>query len=251
MKQVSCIIATYNCVSTIHRAIESVISQQGVDIECICIDGLSTDGTVNVLKSYGNQIRYRSEQDNGIFDALNKGVRMASYEWVYILGADDELYNNTALKDLLDGCDIEDKSVVYGNVVVRYPDGSLIQNHSKHYTNVKRYMFACHQAIVMKRDCILDLGGFNSMYKLCADFCLIQQAYLKGYLFKQKQVNVAYYYSNGASGTLSYSKNVDLYRVLRDNKSVCCPYFVFLIFYLRSILRSGAYTIIRRIKKLI
>lgn len=249
MERISCIIATYNCDSTLRRAINSVLAQQGVEIECICVDGLSKDDTIKILQSYDNRIRYVSEKDKGIFDALNKGVQMARYEWIYILGADDEIYNKTALRDLLSGNDITNKAVVYGNVVVRYPNGQLIQNHSKHYKNIRRYMFGCHQGIVMKRSCILNLNGFNLKYKLCADFDLIQRAYLQGYTFKQTQVNVAYYFSSGASSTLTYHENLDLYRILKNNHSVPLPYITFLIFYLRSILRSRVYNIISFFKK--
>lgn len=91
MERISCIIATYNCDSTLRRAIDSVLAQQGVEIECICVDGLSKDDTIKILQSYDNRIRYVSEKDKGIFDALNKGVQMARYEWIYILGADDEI----------------------------------------------------------------------------------------------------------------------------------------------------------------
>lgn len=249
MERVSCIIATYNCASTLKRAIDSVLSQKDVEIECICIDGLSSDDTIKILQNYGNRIRYISERDNGIFDALNKGVQMARYEWIYILGADDEIYNDTALRDLLSEKDISNKDVVYGDVVVRYPNGKLIQNHSKHYANVRRFMFACHQGIVMKRNCIENLNYFNQQYRLCADYDLIQRAYLQGYTFKQVHTNVAYYFSNGASGTLSYRKNLDLYKVLKNNHSVAFPYLTFLYYYIRSLLRAGAYGIIKHIKK--
>ena len=98
MKKVSIIIATYNAVKTLRVALNSVQNQNFLDWECIIVDGASKDGTVEVVKYFSeNDSRYRwvSEPDGGVYNAFNKGWRMAKGEWVYYLGADDELLPNT------------------------------------------------------------------------------------------------------------------------------------------------------------
>lgn len=248
MERVSIIIATHNAEKYIRRALDSVLKQQNITFECLVIDGKSTDSTVDILRSYEDKITYISEKDKGIFDALNKGVRMAQYEWIYILGADDELISSTSLADLLSGDDVNDKDVVYGNIMVRYPDGTLIQNHSKHYSLVRRCMFACHQGIIMKRRCILELGGFSLKYPLCADFDLIQRAYLNGYKFKQTQVFVAYYFSKGVSSQNLYRNLISSYYVLKKNRSVRYPFLIFTYSLLRGSLRNFVYKVLIGLK---
>lgn len=93
-KQVSIITATYNAKATIEASIQSVISLKSESIEYIIIDGGSTDGTVDVLNTYLDYIDFFiSEPDDGIYDALNKGIKRATGKHVLVLGADDELLN--------------------------------------------------------------------------------------------------------------------------------------------------------------
>ena len=87
--KISIIIPTYNCGQYIKKAIDSVLDQPHQDKELIVVDGRSNDGTVDILKSYGEKIKWVSEKDNGQADAINKGFKMASGEIVTWLNADD------------------------------------------------------------------------------------------------------------------------------------------------------------------
>ena len=102
--KLSILIATYNSQSTLRGALESVKNLSFNEWECIVIDGKSTDETIVIIKEYSDvdaRFRFVSEKDNGIYDALNKGVQMAQGEWIYVLGSDDEV-TPTGLKDLID-----------------------------------------------------------------------------------------------------------------------------------------------------
>ena len=89
---VSVIIATYNAGKYLRRALDSVYSQSYTNVECIVVDGCWKDNTLDIVREYVcKNIVYISEQDLGIYDALNKGVLIAKGEWIYVLGADDEL----------------------------------------------------------------------------------------------------------------------------------------------------------------
>ena len=103
--KISLITACYNSAATIRTAIESVLSQKGVDIEYIVVDGGSTDGTVDIIKEYSTRstrstwltFKWISERDEGMYDAINKGVKMATGDVVGILNADDVLESRDTL----------------------------------------------------------------------------------------------------------------------------------------------------------
>ena len=116
---VSIIIATYNSGKTLRRALDSVLNQSYQDWECIVVDGASKDNTIEIVKEYvskDSRFRYMSEPDHGIYDAFNKGWKMAKGEWVMYLGSDDE-YTKEGIKALMDNSDGAD--VVYGDTYFR------------------------------------------------------------------------------------------------------------------------------------
>ena len=101
--QITLITACYNSAGTIRTAIESVLSQKGVDLEYIVVDGGSKDGTVDIIKEYSTRstsstwFKYISELDKGMYDAINKGIAMATGDVVGILNADDVLATDDTL----------------------------------------------------------------------------------------------------------------------------------------------------------
>ena len=103
--KISLITACYNSAATIGTAIESVLSQKGVDVEYIVVDGGSKDGTVEVVEEFsrkdrkeGFEFKWISEKDRGMYDAINKGIKMATGDVVGILNADDVLADDETLK---------------------------------------------------------------------------------------------------------------------------------------------------------
>lgn len=126
MNMVSIIIATYNSEKTLKRALDSVLNQSYQDWECIVVDGASKDNTIGIVKEYVSKdarFRYISEPDHGIYDAFNKGWKMAKGQWVMYLGSDDE-YTKDGIKVLMENSDGAD--VVYGAVYLSY----LMENKS-------------------------------------------------------------------------------------------------------------------------
>ena len=118
--KVSIIIATFNAAKTLSIAMNSVMKQTFQDWECIIVDGASKDNTVEIVKSYVNRdsrFRYISEPDKGIYDAFNKGWKMAKGEWIYYLGADDEVLPNAFIE--LFKSDMSLFEVIYGDIIWR------------------------------------------------------------------------------------------------------------------------------------
>lgn len=117
--KISVIIPTYNSETTIGVAINSVINQTYKDIEVLIIDSASIDNTLNIVNTFqDSRIRVFSEKDNGVYDAMNKGLDLASGYWVYFLGSDDVLYNNDVLLEFIKKTEISKNKVYYGCVLI-------------------------------------------------------------------------------------------------------------------------------------
>ncbi len=167
----SVITVCLNAVDTIEQTINSVLNQDYADIEYIIIDGESTDGTLDIIKKYQNKISYWiSESDEGIYDAMNKGIAIATGDVFSFLNADD-WYEEGIIKKINQYFEDSDVSIVGGavNYIVDGRYSTVI--YSKYDLN-KTYIYsACqHQAIFTKKEVFEAIGKFNVNYKLLADY---------------------------------------------------------------------------------
>ena len=116
---ISVITVSYNAVSTIEDTILSVINQTYTNIEYIIIDGGSADGTVGIIEKYVDRISYWvSEPDKGIYDAMNKGLKVANGDWAIFMGSDDVFFNNKVIMLVIERILIPD-NIYYGNVILK------------------------------------------------------------------------------------------------------------------------------------
>lgn len=102
---VSIIVPTYNCAEVLSEMFDSILCQTFTDYEVVIIDGASTDGTMEIVYAAQSRfpkgcLRYISEPDGGIYDAMNKGISLSRGEWLYFMGADDRLYDSQSLQRL-------------------------------------------------------------------------------------------------------------------------------------------------------
>ena len=120
LPKITIITATYNCKDTIELTIQSVLSQDYPDIEYIIIDGASNDGTIEIIKKYSGKIsRWISEPDGGLYDALNKGVEMATGEWIGLLNSGDLFSSDRVIRNIFKNRQYsEDIGVIYGDSIV-------------------------------------------------------------------------------------------------------------------------------------
>lgn len=166
---VTVITVVYNGAATLEDTIRSVAGQTFRDREYIIVDGGSTDATHEIIKRYAGTAvtRWISEPDKGVYDAMNKGIRIAEGDWVYFLGSDDLFHDPEVLGRLFSDPAVAAFDLVYGDVVSpsykwRY-DGefSLEKLLSRNIS---------HQAAFYKRNLFLRLGEFNLRYKMHADW---------------------------------------------------------------------------------
>ena len=114
--KISIITVVWNNAKTIKDAINSVLNQSYKDVEYIVIDGASTDGTIEIVKSYGDRIKFISEKDNGLYDAMNKGIWLATGDVVGILNSDDFYASDKILQIVADEFLKSNADSVYANL---------------------------------------------------------------------------------------------------------------------------------------
>jgi glycosyltransferase involved in cell wall biosynthesis len=191
-KRISIITATYNSQETIRDTIESVINQKYNNIEYIIIDGASTDSTLDLIRSYEENFkkalidfRYVSEPDNGIYDAMNKGIRMATGEWIGILNSDD-WYNDSAVSELVKIQVKNEFSIISANMNKVDKNKKILKvlyNKKNLPKYIRRTMPINHPATFVNRSVYDKIGNYNCEYRLSADYDLILRAYNTGVHF--------------------------------------------------------------------
>jgi len=195
--KISIIIPVFNAVNTIKNVVESVLNQTYLAKELVVIDNLSTDGTTEILKSYGNQIKLITEKDNGIYDAMNKAIAHCSGDWLFFLGSDDVFNNNNVLTDIFDKNDIKDNQIVYGNAF-------YIHRKKVRFGEMNRYKLAKHnfnhQTVFYPKQ-VFTIFNYDTKYKLWADYYLNIQLYFKSnFQFRYVDVIVSKFNDRGSSG---------------------------------------------------
>jgi glycosyltransferase involved in cell wall biosynthesis len=177
---ISVVTASFNSAATIERTIRSVISQSFRDFEYLVVDGGSSDGTVGILQGFGEQIDYwYSEPDQGIYDAWNKGLRLARGRWIAFLGADDE-YLPGALANyarLLAGHDDGTLHYVSSRVAL-IRDGRRFRTVGKpwQWPKFSRYMCVSHVGSLHHRGLFEQYGEFDPAYRITGDYELLLRA---------------------------------------------------------------------------
>ena len=193
------------------RTMESVYTQRYTDLEYIVIDGASTDDSVFVIQSYAMKnvkpdLSWLSESDTGIYNAMNKGLGLATGEYCLFLNSGDCLVDEYVLGKvvpLLGGAD-----VYYGDAVFSQGEKILERMYPDKLTLDFFYNDSlCHQAVFYKRELLQRLGGYDETYQLIADWVMNVQLLRKKSLFKHIPIEVARYDMQGmTSGSVGIKK---------------------------------------------
>ncbi len=201
----SIITVCFNSKSTIGKTIESVVNQNKSEYEYIIVDGKSSDGTLDIIKDvkkkYHN-IRVISEPDAGIYDAMNKGIEIASGDIIGIINSDDWYEKNALLnieKIFLSNQNVE---IVTGQMNLCYRDGKY--KKTLPLVDVDRNIFKCmpiyHPTMFVKKEVYKRIGKYNINYKYAADYDFVIRAYLSGINMIQMPIVISNMRLGGATG---------------------------------------------------
>lgn len=177
MKNIKITIITicYNCVNEIEKTIQSVISQSYDNIEYIIIDGLSIDGTIDIVKKYQPKIDFfLSERDRGIYDAMNKGILAASGDYIIFMNAGDSFVNKKILEDVVNNVDFHE-DIIYGAVNKCLEDCYYVYKPFP-LDEMKRHMILPHQGTFVKTS-YHKRHLFDISYKSSGDYHFFYTAY--------------------------------------------------------------------------
>jgi glycosyltransferase involved in cell wall biosynthesis len=181
--------------------LQSVAEQRFSDFELIIVDGGSTDHTLDIIREFKDQmnLQYISEPDEGVYDALNKGIKMARGQWLYFLGTDDRLIDKNILSDIFATIDQSGEfDVVYGNIFSEKNNrvvGSTWSHEDWLFKNV------CHQGIFYKSILFDTYGLFEIKYKVCGDYAYNLMLWHAGTQWRYINRVIAFFGGQGLSHT--------------------------------------------------
>lgn len=187
---VSVVTVSFNAVHDIEKTILSVINQTYDNIEYIIIDGGSIDGTVDVIKKYADRITYWiSELDKGIYDAMNKGIKVATGEWINFMNAGDCFANSNVVDDSIKYL-TDDSDIVYGSTNFVY-DGYFYERKAEQIKDLSFHQVLCHQStfvrLVYHKNNLFDIS-----FKSSGDYQFFYKAYFHDRVkYKEMDVLVA------------------------------------------------------------
>ncbi len=180
--KISIITVCYNSEATLEDTIKSVAAQTYQDIEYIIVDGNSKDGTLNIIKKYPDTVtKWISEQDRGLYDAMNKGIAMATGDYIGILNSDDTFYEPQTLEKVAEFLKNNNIDACTGDII-QHKNGRIVRRYSsKKWTPEKLTIgfMAPHPSIFFKRSLFKKYGDYTLGYKIASDYELIIRYFLK------------------------------------------------------------------------
>lgn len=236
--KISIITVVYNNCATILDAINSVKSQSFSQIEHIIVDGSSTDGTLEIIKNNSDKIsKFISGKDSGIYDAMNKGISLATGDIIGILNSDDFYFDSDVLFDVFNEFNNDPSlDVLYGNIVYVNKDNTdLIKRKWISHNYYKNYFengnVPPHPSLFLKRSVYENVGFFNLEYKLAADYDFMLRVFKK-FNFKHKYIDRMMVKMRLGGATNSswkniYKGNLEILSSWRQNRLKIPLFFMF------------------------
>lgn len=225
----SVITVCYNCCEKLRKTIESIYEQENIgnNLEYIIIDGKSTDGTDVYAKKELEKIslknvktKFVSEKDNGIYDAMNKGIRFATGEWVLLLNAGDVFHSSESIKCLIEFLNNSSADIVYTDYyrVNNYIKKKIIISDIE---KIKETMIFCHQAVIVKRKVYL-VENYDVRYRLVADYNFLLKCYLNDYKYEHFSYYLVDYDIEGESAKRMIETYKEIYKVRKEILNIKC-----------------------------
>ena len=209
----SIITVTYNSVTTLRDTIESVLGQDYQDIEHIIVDGASTDGTIELVKSYGDKIaQFISEPDCGMYDAMNKGIRRSTGDVIGILNSDDFYASSHIISTVIQQMLISGADCIFGDLVYVPPSDlkKVVRYYSSAHFHPRLFAYGwmpAHPTVFINRWVYDQYGLFKTSYKIAADYELLVRFLGRHQLSFHYIPLVMVYMRTGGASTVSLKSN--------------------------------------------
>lgn len=219
----SIVTAVYNEVACVNEHVDGLLKQKYKDYEFLVVDGASKDGTGKAFQKRINDIDFLlSEPDKGIYDAMNKALRNAKGEWIYFYNTHDKFYDENTLGSIakyLEELENSDIDLVYGFVRATSPsfkdDYRITKTMSQNGVKIGKKV--SQQAVFMRTARLLQMGGFNSEYRMSADFDIYSRYFKSGGKALKIDVDIAYYDVAGRSSINLTKTDKENYTIIKRN----------------------------------
>lgn len=213
MSSFSIIIVSLNTKKDFIKTFNSTKQQNYKKFEIIVVDGKSSDGTTKIIKKLKKNIsKFIIEKDRGIYDAMNKGLKLAKNDWVIFMNSGDQFYNKKVLKNLSKYCTGRDKKVIFGNTLIRNKDFSY-KSESQYFNHNTLTMPFCHQSAVVSSN-LYNKNLFNLNYRLSSDFNFFLTCYNNKIKFLKYDKIISKVKSGGQSDTFRqkvFNENIKIF----------------------------------------
>ncbi len=247
--KISIITVVYNGEKYLEDTIKSVINQTYSNIEYIIIDGGSTDGTVDIIKKYEDKIAYWiSEKDRGIYDAINKGIKVSSGDYIGVIGGDDTYYID-AIEAIANNINKSDKKIdlIYGNIAYVDENNTVLKKKKSSLPNEKFFMIKGmsipHIGSFVRSDIYGQYGDYDLSFKYASDY----EYYLKLYLNNIHIDYIDHYITNfrntGVTNNYMLQSNIEVFLIRKRAKIGFALNTYFLI---RTLLAKYLYRLIKK-----
>jgi len=227
---ISIVTIVRNGVEFIEETLQSVVNQKDINIEYIIIDGGSTDGTLDVIQLYRKQITHLvSGPDGGIYDAINKGISLATLPLVGLIHCGDSYIPNV-LSHVYETFKNTGAAVLYGDVIIREAEGSNIylKNYIADHQYLKKKMSIFHPATFIDRKYYLKFGLYDLSFRSAADYDLLLKWYIEGVNFFHIPSVLSIFRGGGISSTNFTLIVGENYRIRRKHLGInsAVSYFI-------------------------
>lgn len=246
-KTFSIITVAYNAERLIEDTMRSIFSQSYADYEYIVIDGKSTDDTMSVIEKYRDKIDILiSEPDNGIYDAMNKGICLASGRYINFMNCGDFFADESVLECVKE-ITIDNPDVIYGSTIINTIIGKYLVYPDNLEKVIYKQMPFCHQSTFVKLE-VAQTHLFDTDYKAVADYNLFLHLYEEGKNFVYLDKPIAIYQNDGGTSRQSYKRVLESAMVNKRHSTKIKALYKYIGGYLRKLLPFSLYIIYRKTK---
>lgn len=240
--KISVITVCFNSGKTIEDTIKSVLKQSYDNYEYLIIDGGSSDNTLDIIKSYedkfNGKLKYISEKDKGIYDAMNKGIKMTSGDIIGFINSDDIFHDKDAFKRI-SKCDLKAYDGLYSGLLLYDKNLKLVKSSfNAKEGNYKFGWYPLHPTLYVKKELFDLYGYFNLNYKIAADYDFMIRILTNGVkLYCLDGILVSMREGGAFTGSIKkyHKSNIEVYKILKNNK-VKFPFIVMSLKFINAVL---------------